>query len=104
MMNSAAKLLDAVSALKEAAGAGDAARSHNSPARCRGCGLRLNLNCRDSPASEYAGCDAGVQVTCPKCKVPMKEVKGHIYHRQRKWKCPNCDKVRMQKHKETSGV
>jgi len=42
-------------------------------------------------------------MTCPKCKVPMKEVKGHIYHRQRKWKCPNCNKVRMQKQKETAG-
>jgi hypothetical protein len=26
----------------------------------------------------------------------MKGVKGHIYHRQRKWKCPNCNKIRMQ--------
>jgi hypothetical protein len=29
----------------------------------------------------------------------MKEIKGHIYHKQRKWKCPKCDKVRMQKQK-----
>jgi hypothetical protein len=29
----------------------------------------------------------------------MKELKGHIYHKQRKWKCPKCDKVRMQKQK-----
>jgi hypothetical protein len=27
----------------------------------------------------------------------MKEIKGHIYHKQRKWKCPKCAKVRMQK-------
>jgi transposase-like protein len=33
----------------------------------------------------------------------MKEVKGHIYHRHRKWKCPNCNKVKMQKQKETTG-
>jgi hypothetical protein len=26
----------------------------------------------------------------------MKELKGHIYHKQRKWKCPQCGKVRMQ--------
>ena len=32
----------------------------------------------------------------------MKEVKGHIYHRQRKWKCPNCNKVKMQQQKETN--
>jgi hypothetical protein len=29
----------------------------------------------------------------------MKELKGHIYHKQRKWKCPKCAKVRMQKQK-----
>lgn len=29
----------------------------------------------------------------------MKELKGHIYHYQRKWKCPRCGKVRMQKQK-----
>ena len=29
----------------------------------------------------------------------MKELKGHIYHKQRKWECPKCSKVRMQKPK-----
>jgi len=29
----------------------------------------------------------------------MREIKGHIYHKQRKWKCPKCGKVRMQKQK-----
>jgi len=29
----------------------------------------------------------------------MKEVKGHIFHKQRKWKCPKCAKVRMQQQK-----
>jgi hypothetical protein len=29
----------------------------------------------------------------------MREIKGHIYHKQRKWKCPKCAKVRMQKQK-----
>jgi hypothetical protein len=29
----------------------------------------------------------------------MKEFKGHIYHKQRKWMCPKCAKVRMQKQK-----
>ena len=24
----------------------------------------------------------------------------HIYHQQRKWKCPKCARVRMQKQKE----
>jgi hypothetical protein len=28
----------------------------------------------------------------------MKELKGHIYHKQRKWKCPKCNRVRMQQH------
>jgi hypothetical protein len=28
----------------------------------------------------------------------MKELKGHIYHKQRKWTCPQCAKIRMQKH------
>src|ERR1039457_4523859 len=54
----------------------------SNPAESRGDGLR---------------CDAGVHVTCRKCKVPMQEIKGHIYHRKRKWKCPKCAKIRMQK-------
>jgi hypothetical protein len=29
----------------------------------------------------------------------MKELKGHIYHKQRKWRCPKCHKVKMQKAK-----
>jgi transposase-like protein len=36
-------------------------------------------------------------VTCPRCKLPMKELKGHIYHKQRKWTCPRCARIRMQK-------
>ncbi|MFB0518093.1 MAG: hypothetical protein ACETWC_02295 [Acidobacteriota bacterium] len=32
---------------------------------------------------------------CPRCKVKMKEEK-RVYHRQRKWVCPRCGKVRMQ--------
>jgi transposase-like protein len=35
-------------------------------------------------------------VTCNICKVPMKELKGHIYHKKRKWRCPKCSRVRMQ--------
>lgn len=38
-------------------------------------------------------------MTCKTCKVRMNELKGHIYHKNRKWKCPKCDKVRMQKPK-----
>jgi hypothetical protein len=34
----------------------------------------------------------------------MREMKGHIYHQQRKWRCPKCATVRMQKQKEKSGV
>jgi hypothetical protein len=30
----------------------------------------------------------------------MREVKGHIYHQQRKWKCPKCTTVRMQKRRD----
>ena len=26
----------------------------------------------------------------------MRELKGHIYHKKRKWKCPRCNRVRMQ--------
>jgi transposase-like protein len=32
---------------------------------------------------------------CPRCKKPMREERG-IHHKQRKWVCPNCGKVRMQ--------
>lgn len=38
-------------------------------------------------------------MTCPRCKTPMKELKGHLYHGNRKWRCPLCSKVRMQKPK-----
>jgi len=44
-------------------------------------------------------CDHEIAVTCARCKVAMKELKGHIYHKQRKWKCPQCKRVRMQEHK-----
>ena len=36
---------------------------------------------------------------CPRCKTPMKEKK-RSYHKQRKWVCPNCGKVRMQQPKK----
>ncbi len=29
----------------------------------------------------------------------MKELKGHIYHKKRKWECPKCRRIRMQKQK-----
>lgn len=29
----------------------------------------------------------------------MQEVKGHVFHKQRKWRCPKCARVRMQKQK-----
>jgi hypothetical protein len=29
----------------------------------------------------------------------MKELKGHIYHKKRKWKCPHCNRIRMQSPK-----
>jgi hypothetical protein len=38
-------------------------------------------------------------VTCQTCKVAMKELKGHIYHKKRKWRCPKCKRVRMQVQK-----
>ena len=38
-------------------------------------------------------------MTCKKCKTPMKELKGHLYHKKRKWKCPKCNRVKMQLHK-----
>ena len=38
-------------------------------------------------------------MTCKKCKFTMKELKGHIFHGKRKWRCPQCQKVKMQKPK-----
>ena len=29
----------------------------------------------------------------------MKELKGHIFHKKRKWQCPQCRKIKMQKPK-----
>jgi hypothetical protein len=36
------------------------------------------------------------KMTCQKCRIQMKELKGHIYHKKRKWKCTSCGRVRMQ--------
>lgn len=33
---------------------------------------------------------------CPKCRRAMNE-QGRVFHGQRKWICPVCKKVRMQK-------
>jgi hypothetical protein len=41
-------------------------------------------------------------MTCKKCKVAMKELKGHIFHGNRKWRCPQCQKIKMQKPKSKS--
>jgi len=41
-------------------------------------------------------------MTCKKCKVTMKELKGHIFHKKRKWRCPRCQKIKMQKSKSKS--
>jgi hypothetical protein len=32
----------------------------------------------------------------------MKELKGHVYHGNRKWKCPKCNRVRMQAPRKVS--
>jgi hypothetical protein len=41
----------------------------------------------------------GAAMTCKRCKVTMKELKGHIFHKKRKWRCPQCQKIKMQKPK-----
>jgi hypothetical protein len=43
--------------------------------------------------------EARIDVICNTCKIPMKELKGHIYHKRRKWKCRKCGRVRMQEQK-----
>ena len=35
---------------------------------------------------------------CPKCRQKMKE-ETRTFHKQRKWVCPKCGKVRLQKSK-----
>ncbi|MCM2271290.1 MAG: endonuclease Q family protein [candidate division Zixibacteria bacterium] len=35
-------------------------------------------------------------MTCRKCKLAMTELK-RTFHKQRKWVCPKCGKVRFQK-------
>lgn len=32
---------------------------------------------------------------CPRCKIKMTE-QGRSYHKQRKWICPKCGRVRFQ--------
>jgi hypothetical protein len=36
---------------------------------------------------------------CQACRVMRKELKGHIFHKKRK--CPQCQKIKMQKPKST---
>ncbi len=38
-------------------------------------------------------------VTCTKCKVAMKQTRG-IHHNKRKFVCPRCKRVRMQRNRE----
>ena len=38
-------------------------------------------------------------MTCKRCKVVMKELKGHVYHGHRKFRCPVCKRAKMQKPK-----
>jgi len=35
-------------------------------------------------------------MTCPRCKMKMKATRG-THHKKKKWVCPHCAKVRMQK-------
>ncbi|MHA1340775.1 MAG: hypothetical protein ACTSRZ_11870 [Promethearchaeota archaeon] len=38
---------------------------------------------------------------CPRCKIPMKiQGGGRSYHKMKKFRCPNCGLVRMQKIKK----
>ena len=39
---------------------------------------------------------------CPRCRSPMKEEK-RTFHKQRKWVCPRCGRVRMQQFRKTGG-
>lgn len=36
---------------------------------------------------------------CPRCGAPMNEVK-RSFHKQRKWTCPKCGRVRFQQIKK----
>jgi predicted RNA-binding Zn-ribbon protein involved in translation (DUF1610 family) len=38
----------------------------------------------------------GAVMRCKKCGIQMREMK-RSYHKQRKWVCPECGRVRMQK-------
>ena len=34
----------------------------------------------------------------------MTELKGHIYHKKRKWRCPQCNRVKMQEPKSRASI
>ena len=38
-------------------------------------------------------------MTCRRCGLRMKELKGHIFHNQRKFRCEKCGSHRMQQQK-----
>jgi hypothetical protein len=38
-------------------------------------------------------------MTCRSCKVTMRELK-RVYHKQRKWVCPKCGRIRFQQLKK----
>ena len=41
-----------------------------------------------------------LKMTCKFCKVAMKqEQPSHLFHGKRKFRCPDCNRVRMQKPK-----
>jgi len=41
-------------------------------------------------------------LTCPRCRATMREEK-RTFHKQRKWVCLRCEKVRMQQSRKTGG-
>lgn len=38
-------------------------------------------------------------MTCKQCRIAMVELKGHLYHGKRKFRCPSCHRVNMKKPK-----
>lgn len=42
-------------------------------------------------------------MTCKQCRIAMVELKGHVYHGKRKFRCSNCGRVNMKKPKPRTG-
>src|SRR6478672_7828557 len=75
--------------LRTCSGEGSSPREYRFTVTRGGQGLRAPVVSQAPRAGEFCQCDSRITLTCKHCQVQMTELKGHIYHKKRKWKCLN---------------